>query len=134
MTPESLDLARAWLVKAASDLEAARLLIVREKRLLDIAAYHCQQAAEKALKGYLTSQGIIFPKTHELEELLALCLPAAPDFEQWRDACERLTPLAQEFRYPGEATEPSAEEAARALGLAAGLTDYCRAQLDAIRE
>jgi HEPN domain-containing protein len=56
---ESLDLAQGWLAKARNDLEAARLLIHDEKRLLDIAAYHCQQAAEKALKAWLIAKEII---------------------------------------------------------------------------
>ncbi len=87
-------------------------------RLLDIAVYHCQQAAEKALKAWLTSQDVIFPKTRELEKLLGLCLPAAPDFAKLQPACEELTPFAHEFRYPGDISEPDSEQARRALALA----------------
>ncbi len=125
MNERKKELVLAWLAKAMSDLETARLLIQREKRLLDIAAYHCQQSAEKALKAWLTSQDIVFPKTHELEELLGLCLPTGPGFEQLRQACEELTPLAQEFRYPGDVAEPTVEEAQRALGLAEHVYTFC---------
>jgi len=58
--------------KGAYDLDTARLLINRENRPLDIAVYHCQQAAKKALKGWLTAKEIIFPKTHSLPDVLVL--------------------------------------------------------------
>src|SRR5437867_2419145 len=99
-SPESLDLARGWMAKAGSDLATARLLIRGEKKYLDTGSYHCQQAAEKALKGWLTAQEIVFPKTHSLEEILALCIPSNPDFAHFRGHCEQLTPLFHEFRYP----------------------------------
>ncbi len=94
MADRSAELARAWLAKARHDLENARLLILQEKRLLDIAAYHCQQAAEKALKAYLTAKDCVFPKTHILETLLASCIPFHSSFATLQSACEKLTPLA----------------------------------------
>lgn len=42
-----------WIAKAERDLEAAKRMIVCVDPLLDTGSYHCQQAAEKALKGYL---------------------------------------------------------------------------------
>lgn len=41
---------QSWLEKAGHDLETARRLIEREPIITDTAVYHCQQAAEKALK------------------------------------------------------------------------------------
>ena len=58
MPPEQVEEIRAWLIKAARDLEAARRLIETEEPLLDIVVYHCQQSMEKALKGFLTSERI----------------------------------------------------------------------------
>ena len=84
----------AWLAKGKNDLEAARLLIVEEKRLLDIGVYHCQQAAEKALKAWLTSRDIVFSKTHSLEDIVRLCVPSASGFSQFQHHAEELTPLA----------------------------------------
>jgi HEPN domain-containing protein len=46
-------LARQWLAKAGRDVRMAELAIEPALLLPDIAATHCQQAAEKALKGYL---------------------------------------------------------------------------------
>ena len=128
-TRESLESARAWMEKSAHDLEAARLLIRQERRLLDIAVYHCQQSAEKALKAWLTANETVFPKTHSLEDVLDLCLPTNADFEQFRDHCEKLTPLVHEFRYPDEVDQPDPDRAAEVLKLAEELYAFCKEQL-----
>ena len=44
---------QSWLVKAQHDLASAHRLAEGEDPLLDTAIYHCQQAAEKAIKGFL---------------------------------------------------------------------------------
>lgn len=54
MPPEDLEEVQAWMTKAAHDLRAAAHLLQVEEPLRDIVVYHCQQAMEKALKGYLT--------------------------------------------------------------------------------
>ncbi len=112
------ELVSAWLTKAEHDLASAKLLIANAPPILDVAVYHCQQAAEKALKGYLTARDTIFPKTHQLGELLNLCLPIDSQCEQFRQHAEVLSPLAHQFRYPGDAVEPSAGEANQALQMA----------------
>jgi HEPN domain-containing protein len=124
MSPESLDLAKVWLAKAQSDLATARLLIKGSERYLDTGSYHCQQAAEKAIKAWLTAAEVVFVKTHSLEILVNLCLPSAPGLQRFLPHAVELTPFATEFRYPGDAFEPSAEEAANALTLAEDLTAW----------
>jgi HEPN domain-containing protein len=124
MSPESYDLAKTWLAKAQSDLATARLLIKGAERYLDTGSYHCQQAAEKSIKAWLTSAEIPFAKTHSLEVLLRLCLPSNPGFHAFLTHAIELTPLATEFRYPGDVFEPSDEEAGHALMLADELTSW----------
>lgn len=92
MTEESRDLAGSWLRKAKSDLASAHRLADGEQPPLDTAACHCQQAAEKALKGWLSLQETPFPKTHLVDELLDLCVQRSADFEALRDHCQTLTP------------------------------------------
>ncbi|MFN2542643.1 MAG: HEPN domain-containing protein [Chthoniobacterales bacterium] len=128
-SPESLALAGAWLQKAAHDLATARLLVQEEKRLLDIAVYHCQQAAEKSLKGWLTAKEITFPKTHSLSDVLALCIPVNSAFADYEEHCRQLSPLVHEFRYPGSAAEPDYDGAAEALRLAEEVYAFCEQQL-----
>jgi HEPN domain-containing protein len=135
LTPNRKDeLVFAWLTKAKHDLEAAQLLIRDQKRLLDIGVYHCQQAAEKALKAWLTAEDIVFPKTHSLEELLALCIPSAGGFAQFRAQCEQLSPLAHEFRYPGDAVEPPRAEAEQALASAEEISSFCHAAVRGVQQ
>lgn len=132
MTPESLDLAQAWMAKARSDLATARLLIHGGEKHLDTGSYHCQQAAEKALKAWLTAQEVLFPKTHSLGEILALCVPSVSAFAQFARQGEELTPLAQEFRYPGDGIEPDSEQAKRALASAEEICSFVEQQMASI--
>lgn len=99
-----------WLIKSQRDLAAAQVLMKNEEPYLDLAAYHCQQSAEKAIKAYLRIQDMIFPKTHNLVALLTLAIPLEPQFNDWREMAETLTPWATEFRYPGDVSEPKRVE------------------------
>jgi len=128
MSPESLELAKSWLAKAQSDLATARLLIKGEERYLDTGSYHCQQAAEKAIKAWLTAVEVAFIKTHSLELLVRLCIPSAPGIHRYISHAMELTPFATEFRYPGDVFEPSAIEADRALVLAEELMAWIIAE------
>lgn len=109
---------RQWLLKSQRDLLAGKLLIESEQSLLDVVVYHCQQCVEKALKGYLTYQDVIFQKTHNLSVLLELCIPFSSNFEGFRDAAEVLTPYAAGFRYPQDIFEPQRDEAETAVKIA----------------
>ncbi len=63
-------LTREWLTKALHDLQTARITAQAPDGPLDTAIYHCQQAAEKSLKGWLTSGNIPFERTHDLRRLI----------------------------------------------------------------
>jgi HEPN domain-containing protein len=104
------ELVQSWLAKASHDLEAARLLGSDQTGLLDIAVYHCQQAAEKAPKGYLVAWDVRPGKTQDVGRLLGKAAEIEPEFGTWLDAAQRLTPFATEFRYPGVDEAPSQED------------------------
>lgn len=106
-----------WLRKSQRDLKVAYVLLENEALLFDSAVYHCQQAAEKALKAYLTDQNAIVRKTHDLEVLIGLCAEYDPSFENLADAADILNPYATEFRYPGDVTEPGREDVEEAIAL-----------------
>lgn len=128
MSPESSELAKVWLTKAKSDLATAKLLIEGNERYLDTGSYHCQQAAEKAIKAWLTAVEVVFTKTHSLEILVKLCIPSEPGFQRFLNHAMELTPFATEYRYPGEELEPSQEEASHALSLAEDITTWISGQ------
>lgn len=115
MDEATCELTRAWLVKARNDLGAARKLASSPEPYLDAAIYHCQQAAEKMLKGFLTFHGQRFEKVHNLPLLVTQAMTLQPTFNDWLDAAERLTPDATLFRYPGEVLEPDPSEFTQAL-------------------
>ena len=108
---------KAWFRKAAIDLRSADADLKASPPILEDVVFHCQQAAEKAIKGFLTYHQQPFGKTHDLRELAKACLrvditlaPVLP-----------LTWYAWKFRYPGSPEEPSLEEAQDALGVAGDL-------------
>ena len=53
---------RAWLQKANEDLQAATWLLEPPKALSSGTVFHCQQAAEKTLKGFLAWHDIPFAR------------------------------------------------------------------------
>jgi len=68
---------------------------------LEIICFHCQQAVEKYLKGYLTFQsGEAPPKTHNLVELCTLCQEYDEAFGTLKVGCSKLTMYAVQTRYP----------------------------------
>jgi HEPN domain-containing protein len=64
---------KAWLQKAYSDLRSAQILATHGAIVLDTATFHCQQAAEKALKAFLVWRAVPFDRVHNLTYLLDLC-------------------------------------------------------------
>ncbi len=99
-----------WLTKAQHDLASAKKLAGPPDPLLDTALYHCQQAAEKAVKGLLLLHDQNFEKTHDITDLLRLATPYAPELNAFLVLGELLTPYAVKFRYPGAVSEPQRTE------------------------
>src|SRR5437773_8193056 len=120
LTPRE-ELVRSWLVKALHDLATARKAASEPDPYLDTAIYHCQQAGEKAVKGFLAFHDEPPPRTHDIELLLGLAIPREGGFASWLDAAERLTRYATQFRYPGLVMEPSRDEFDQAMADAEGL-------------
>jgi len=112
---------KVWLIKAQRDLLVAEQLFAHEQPLLDAIVYHCQQAGEKALKGFLFWHDTPFRKTHNLEELLLQCITIDTTLSVLKESANFLTPLGVEFRYPGDILEPPLEEAQEAFERAKAL-------------
>ncbi len=108
---------RQWLVKAKHDVGSARRLMTGEEPYLDTAVYH-QQAAEKALKAYLTLKDTPFNKIHDIAVLIGQCAEFDRGFEDLSALSDVLTPYATAFRYPGDIVEPSAPDAEEAVIMA----------------
>ena len=50
---KNLDVANEWFKMARIDFESANFLLNMKPAPLEIICYHCQQCAEKSLKGLL---------------------------------------------------------------------------------
>lgn len=106
MDEASVELTRRWLAKAAADLANANIVAKTPSGPLGTAIYHCQQAAEKAVKAYLVFRDEPFAKTHEIEPLVRKAAHFEPRFLEFATSASWLTPFAWQFRYPSElATE-----------------------------
>lgn len=99
--------------KAATDL-AAGAMLAEHPELASAAAFHAQQAAEKARKAFLAWRDVPVRRIHDIGELLAECASLDRGFLALRAEGPDLTAYAVEDRYPGaDATPEQATEAQR---------------------
>jgi HEPN domain-containing protein len=103
-------LVQNWLLFAQRDLGGARKLATAPDAYLEIALYHCQQSAEKAVKAFLICHDRRFEKTHDIAGLVLLATSIDERFSAWMRAGRLLTPYASEFRYPEDRPVAEAKE------------------------
>ncbi|MGE5558829.1 MAG: HEPN domain-containing protein [Bacillota bacterium] len=115
---------KSWLAKATNDLKTAERIIDSDDPLSDIACYHSQQCAEKALKAFLTSKEVTFEKTHDLVALNVLCRKIDAKFIEINETCILLMPYAVETCYPGSLDGFSVDEARNAIQNARIVLDF----------
>jgi len=97
--------------------------------LNDVAAFHCQQAAEKLLKGFLVHASVDFSKTHDLGRLGQVVATHYPSVAPLVVGMDDWTSWSVAYRYPDLAEpqpEPSAEELSHALDLISRLAEVLR--------
>lgn len=112
------ELVQGWLIKARNDLLTGQRALSGDPSIPDMAAFHAQQALEKALKAVLVMREIDPPRTHVIETLLARCGSIDPRLDELADSCAWLTDFAVEGRYPDSERQPTVAQASEALGLA----------------
>jgi len=113
---------KAWLVKANDDLGAGANDLNAKEPFIDSCLFHCQQAVEKSLKGFLSFHSIPFGKMHDLLVLGREVVLIKPELRSLLTEASKLTPYATAFRYPGLDTDEdesmTLEEANSSLKLA----------------
>ena len=114
---------RQWLQKAERDLASALRLLAGEPPFLDTAVYHCQQAAEKALKAFLASRDRPLRRVHDLVLLVDECTRLDETLAALAEAAEVLTPYGTAFRYPNDVSEPQLSDALEAVDCARRILD-----------
>lgn len=104
MNPLTLE----WIEKAEADyITTQKLLPTTNPQLYDIICFHAQQCIEKYLKAWLQEANAPVPRTHNLEELLALIVPTLPLWSKWQPDFKIITEYAVESRYPGDSATAS---------------------------
>ncbi len=90
-----------WVEKAEEDYRVARRECSAKPPAYNTACFHAQQCVEKYLKALLQEHGITFPRIHDLEALMKLCLSVEPKLKEHTEKFQWLTAFAVEIRYPG---------------------------------
>ncbi len=94
-----------WFAKGDEDIRATDLLLSADPPLIDLAAFHCQQAAEKLIKALLVAAAARVPRIHDLEALSSLASPYYPQLAlQMREFGPATAWLARS-RYPSGLTD-----------------------------
>ncbi len=101
MTPET----KNWYDLASVDLGVAKhLAATYHPQPLEIICYHCQQAAEKAIKALIVHYELPIgvPKVHDLSFLLNQLHDKIEISDDYYDYADALTPYGVAVRYPNE--------------------------------
>ena len=120
MAPEDLNDAKEWLEYAKADLGVAdHLFKTYYPKPLAIICYHCQQAAEKAVKTIIVlygSQGGM-PRRHDVFLLLNQIKNMVSIDNKFYDYADILAPYGVAMRYPNE-LQLEERHAAKAIEMA----------------
>jgi HEPN domain-containing protein len=115
---------RQWFSAADDDLRSAEYLATMcYPRPEGIICFHCQQSAEKYLKGFLFQNNVEFPKIHDLMKLLELCEDIDVRVSTILPKCNTLNRYSAIPRYPGE-LEIVSEDTNSAIQYAKEIRDF----------
>ena len=121
--------AAAWLRKASQDLFRVDRCMTAESPDLEDALFHCQQAAEKALKAFLSWHDVPFRKTHDLAVLGTQCGGIDGTLNQFVARLDDLTEYAWVYRYPISLQDPLPADAIEAARVARDIVSEIRQRL-----
>ena len=91
-----------WIRFARMDLSAAAFLQGHNPLPTEIICYHCQQAADKAIKAVLVRYDADVPHIHDLNKLLAATKQYENSMQRLSQQANWLTNYATFTRYPSD--------------------------------
>ena len=106
-------LTEEWVRKAEGNYSVTQQVLQAQNPVNDVICLQVQQCVENYLKAWLQEANIPFPRTHDLQELLNLIIPALPAWDAWREDFSKLSEHAVDPRYPGKFA--TADETAHAM-------------------
>ncbi|MEW5996674.1 MAG: HEPN domain-containing protein [Candidatus Micrarchaeota archaeon] len=114
---------KEWLERARRDFKAAKYNY--EGDLYEVAAFLCQQSAEKALKAVYIEKFGELVKTHDLH-FLGKKLGAPQEI---MDSCKELSTYFVESRYPGGYARFGAQNIMEALRKAGMVLEWAKGKI-----
>jgi HEPN domain-containing protein len=127
---EKIDIVKQWIEKADHDLGTAQVTYLYIPKYNDTIAFHCQQAAEKYLKGFLLFLDIPFKKQHSLNYLLSLISHKVEISDDLYDNASELEDFAIEIRYPDTSVNFSDDEIQQAFIIAKLIRAFVLTQMN----
>ena len=122
--------AAPWLALADADLTVARWISGQDEHtpseLFGLGCFHCQQAAEKAIKGVLAALDLPQPYTHDLHALLRPVRAQCVIAEEVLAAADALADYGVGPRYPSPLRTGSQALALRAVTDADAIVVWAR--------
>jgi HEPN domain-containing protein len=97
---DKIEIIKQWIEKGDHDLGTAQVTFLYLPDYRDTIAFHCQQAVEKYLKGFLFYHDIPFKKLHSLNYLLSLLSQLIEISDDFFDDASVLEDYSVEIRYP----------------------------------
>ncbi|MDZ7737911.1 MAG: HEPN domain-containing protein [Bacteroidales bacterium] len=109
MNREKEEYIRNWLYRAREDIAVMEKLVQSDIEFYtSTICFHAQQAVEKYLKSFLIFHDIDFPRTHDVDFLLAECQRI--DNYNFQFDFKSLTEFGVSVRYPDDFYVPSVKE------------------------
>jgi len=90
-----------WLALADEDLRFVKKAL-RDEDCINVAIFHAQQCAEKALKSFLAFHNAETERVHDLVKLVRNCSKINPEFMQLLPQADSLNPYQTKTRYPDD--------------------------------
>ena len=120
---------REWVQKAENDWKAVKILFASKNPPRDVLVFHCQQLAEKYLKGFLVKKFFTIRKIHDLLNLLSEAEKFEPALNMLRKDFNELNDYSVIPRYPDEFREYTSEEIDNAIASAKRIRHFFRKEL-----
>jgi len=121
---------KKWIVKAGNDFKTGKDELLTDDPATDTVCFHMQQCVEKFLKAYLVLHGREISRTHDISEVIHLCVEIEQDFEiLYQMKADELTKYAVDVRYPDEFYMPTLEEAEECIKIAEEVKEFVRGAL-----
>lgn len=105
---------KLWLALGEDDMRSAQILL-EDGGSPNSICFHCQQAGEKYLKGFLTASEKKLRKVHDLKDLLELCVKLDAEFSKLERDAVYLNRFYIETRYADDYHAFSPDEAKGAI-------------------